>query len=42
MRNEDIEIYNDEMDETIYIDDVNGDDYPLFEIDLDLPPVQRF
>jgi hypothetical protein len=42
MRNEDIEIYNDEMDETIYIDDINGDDYPLFEIDLDLPPVQRF
>ncbi len=42
MRNEDFEIYNDEMDETIYIDDVNGDDYPLFEIDLDLPPVQRF
>jgi hypothetical protein len=30
------------MNETIYIDDINGDDYPLFEIDLDLPPEQRF
>ena len=30
------------MNETIYIDDINGDDYPLFEIDLDLSPVQRF
>ena len=42
LRNEDIQIYNDDMDETMYIDDINGDDYPLFEIDLDLPPVQRF
>lgn len=42
LRNEDIQIYNDDMDETMYIDDINGDDYPLFEIDLDLPPAQRF
>lgn len=42
LRNEDIEIYNNDVDETIYIDDINGDDYPLFEIDLDQPPIQRF